>query len=150
MIEQHLKLFACLNRRGAEYLLIGGALSIAYGVPRVTKDIDLFLNPVPENAEALLQSLKEMGFGTANMIDAKEICQTEVTIFKDILRVDILTKVKGLTFEKAWQNKVFLELDRVMIPSLSLDDLIRSKKAAGRTGDLEDVKILEMARTKNS
>ncbi|HCU24949.1 MAG TPA: hypothetical protein DF383_08025, partial [Deltaproteobacteria bacterium] len=42
MIEQHLKLFASLQRQGVEYLLIGGALAIAYGIPRVTKDIDLY------------------------------------------------------------------------------------------------------------
>ena len=40
MIGQHLKLFESLNRKKVDYLLIGGTLAIAYGVPRVTKDIN--------------------------------------------------------------------------------------------------------------
>ncbi|MBI4238938.1 MAG: hypothetical protein HY696_11080 [Deltaproteobacteria bacterium] len=38
MIVQHIQLFKSLNSHGVEYLLIGGTLAIAYGVPRVTKD----------------------------------------------------------------------------------------------------------------
>lgn len=30
--------------------------------------------------------------------------------------------------------------------SANIDDLIKSKQAAGREGDLQDIKILEMAR----
>ena len=148
MIGQHLKLFASLNKNKVEYLLIGGTLAIAYGVPRVTKDIDLFLNPTLKNAEVLLKSLKEIGMGTADLTNPEDICGTEVTIFKDFVRLDVLTQVKGLVFEEAWKNKIILSLDNVNIPALSLEDLIRSKRAAGRTEDLEDIKILEMARIK--
>lgn len=35
MINQHLNLFASLNRHGVECLLIGGTLAIAYGVPSI-------------------------------------------------------------------------------------------------------------------
>jgi len=148
MIDQHLKLFESLNRHGVEYLLIGGALSIAYGVPRVTKDIDLFVSPTPQNASRCLAALKEIGMGTAEMTTPKEICETEVTIFKDFLRIDLLTHVKGLDFEEAWARRNQLSLDKVLIQALSLDDLIKSKKAAGRQDDLSDIKILELARKK--
>ncbi len=146
MIGQHTKLFAFLNSHGVEYLLIGGSLAIAYGVPRVTKDIDLFINPTLDNATKCLVALKDMGMGTASLTTPEEICKTEVTIFKDFLRVDLLTQVKGLTFEDSWRKKVVLTLDDLTIFALTLEDLIRSKKAAGRPGDMEDVKILEMAR----
>ena len=148
MIGQHLKLFASLNRHGVEYLLIGGALAIAYGVPRVTKDVDLFLNPDLDNAKKCLVALKEVGLGTADLTTAEEICQTEVTILKDVVRLDLLTQVKGLTFGDSWRKKVLLELEGVRIPALCLEHLIQSKKAAARSGDLEDIKILEMARRK--
>lgn len=146
MIGQHLKLFEFLNKNKVEYLLIGGALSIAYGVPRVTKDIDLFLNPELENAGRLLRALEELGMGTAGLTNPRDICETEVTIFKDFVRLDILTKVKGLEFGEAWRSRVYLSLENIDIPAISLDHLIQSKQAAGRTGDLEDIKILEMAK----
>lgn len=148
MIGQHLNLFKFLNQENVEYLLIGGTLSIVYGVPRVTKDIDLFLNPKMGNAVSCLKALRDFGMGTADLTTAEELCKKEVTIFKDFLRVDILTHVKGLIFREAWKNKVVLSLEDITIPSLCLDDLIKSKKAAGRPRDIEDIKILEMARKK--
>lgn len=73
MIDQHLKLFESLNREKVDYLLIGGTLAIAYGVPRVTKDIDLFIRPTIENAERCLEALKNMGLGTISLTSAKEM-----------------------------------------------------------------------------
>jgi len=145
MIGQHLKLFEFLNKKKVEYLLIGGTLAIAYGVPRVTKDIDLFLNPTLDNANALLEALKDFGMSTVDLTNPKDICSTEVTIFKDFIRLDILTKVKGLDFGEAWRNRVYLSLQHIDIPAIRLEDLIKTKKAANRPQDHEDIKILEMA-----
>lgn len=146
MIGRHLKLFACLNKHGVEYLLIGGTLAIAYGVPRVTKDIDIFLNATLDNARRCLKALKEFGMGTAELSSPKDLCSTEVTIFKDIIRFDVLTEVKGINFSDAWRTKVFLSLDDVDIPALDIETLIKSKKASGRPGDLKDINILKMAK----
>ena len=146
MINRYLKLFESLNKNNVEYLLIGGALSIAYGVPRLTKDIDIFLNPTIKNATALLKALEEFGMGTVSLTTPEDICKTEITIFKDIVRFDVLTQVKGLNFTKAWQNKIFLALYNITIPAINIDDLITSKQAAGRPTDKEDIKILEMAK----
>lgn len=148
MIEQHLHLFRSLNDHHVEYLLIGGALAIAYGVPRLTKDVDIFLNPTRENAERCLQALRSCGFGTVELTNADALCKTEVTIFRDIVRLDVLTHVKGIEFASAWRNKVFLALRGVHIPAISITDLIKTKHAAARTTDLEDIKVLEMAQKK--
>lgn len=148
MIDQHLKLFESLNKKKVEYLLIGGMLSIAYGVPRVTKDIDLFVRGNLDNASLCLEALTDCGLGTALLTTAQEVCNTEITIFKDVVRVDVLTKVKGLEFDQAWANKFSLHIDGTPILCLSLDDLIKSKKAAGRPRDEEDIKILEQAKSK--
>lgn len=146
MIERHLQLFASLNRHDVEYLLIGGALAIAYGVPRVTADVDLFLRNERTNAERLLEALAECGLGTAALTNADEICYNEITIFRDIIRLDILTNVKGIDFPGAWSRRVHLELDDVMIPAISLDDLIAAKAASARPNDLQDIEILKKAR----
>lgn len=148
MIDQYSQLFACLNEKKVEYLLIGGVLAIAYGIPRMTKDVDLFLRPDLDNARRCLDALQALGLGTAHLTTAEDLCATEVTIFKDIMRLDVLTNVKGLDFYEAWLHKVFLELGDIHIPALCLDDLVKSKKAAGRTTDLEDIKILEQLKKK--
>jgi predicted nucleotidyltransferase len=150
MIGPHLQLFKCLNDHKVEYLLIGGTAAIAYGIPRTTKDIDLFVAKDEANAQRCLNALKALGFGTTELTTAKKLVATEVTIFKDLLRVDVLTQVKGMTFEEASQNRVFFDVDGILIPVLRLEDLIITKKAAGRPGDLEDVKILESILDKQS
>ena len=106
------------------------------------------LNPILSNAKAFLKALNELGMGTAGLTTAEDICNTEVTIFKDVVRLDALTRVKGLDFTKAWQKKVFLSLGDVMIPAINIDDLIASKQAAGRPHDKDDIKILEQAKRK--
>ncbi|MBI4366499.1 MAG: nucleotidyltransferase [Deltaproteobacteria bacterium] len=133
-----------MNDQKVEYLLIGGALAIAYGVPRLTKDVDIFLNPTIENATRCLDALRACGFGTVELTTPQDLCKTEVTIFKDIVRLDVLTRVKGIVFDAAWRNKVFLALRGVHIPAISIDDLIKTKEAAARPGDIEDIKILQM------
>jgi predicted nucleotidyltransferase len=114
----------------------------------VTKDIDLFLKPDIENAKRCLDALKELGMGTAELTTPEDICATEVTIFKDVVRLDVLTRVKGLSFPAAWSNKVWLELDNVHIPAISIKDLIKTKRAAGRREDIQDIKILKLALSK--
>lgn len=148
MIERYLKLFESLNKNNVEYLLIGGALSIAYGVPRVTKDLDIFLKPTIPNAKAFLKALDEVGMGTAGLTTAEDICNTEITIFKDVVRLDALTQVKGLEFTTSWQRKVFLALGHITIPAINIDDLIASKRAAARPHDEDDIKILEQAKNR--
>lgn len=148
MSTPHLKLFESLNAKKVEYLLIGGTLAIAYGVPRTTKDIDIFLRPTLDNAKLLLQALENFGMGTSTLVTPDEICKTEVTIFKDFIRLDVLTQVKGIHFDECIKNKFDLQVGSLSVPSLNLDDLIKSKKAAGRTSDLEDIRILESIQSK--
>lgn len=148
MIDPHLKLIKSLNDHGVDYLLIGGMLAIAYGVPRTTKDIDFFIRATEENAQKILEALQELGFGTSHLITAEEIAKTEITILKDYLRVDLLTQVKGLEFDKAFAHKEIRKINDISIFVLTLEDLILSKKAAGRPGDLEDVCLLEKIQQK--
>ena len=54
--------------------------------------------------------------------------------------IDILTAVSGLTFERAWANRVDDVIEGVRVPVLGLADLIANKTAAGRDKDRADVK----------
>ncbi|MCC7345584.1 MAG: nucleotidyltransferase [Deltaproteobacteria bacterium] len=143
MNEPHVKLLKSLNDRGVEYLLVGGMLAIAYGVPRVTKDIDLFIRNDVDNAAKVLEVLDALGFGTAHLTTPEEVTKNEITVFKDFLRLDLLTKLKGIKFEEVFPRRAVIRLKDVDVPVLTLEDLIAEKKAAGRPGDLEDAAQLE-------
>lgn len=143
MEEAHLNLYRSLNENKVKYLIIGGMAAVIYGSPRLTKDIDILIEPTLNNAKRLLTTLKGVGFGTAGLTNAQKIIENEVSIFKDYIRLDVLTKVKGIEFQKVWRNRVIKRIDRVRVHLINIDDLIVSKKATGRQMDLEDIIILK-------
>ena len=57
-------------------------------------------------------------------------------------RIDILTGVSGLSFDEAWPNRLVAEFEGVPVPFLGRDELIRNKRASGRTKDLADLESL--------
>ncbi|MHB2018382.1 MAG: nucleotidyl transferase AbiEii/AbiGii toxin family protein [Candidatus Xenobia bacterium] len=56
-LNEFIRLFQALEREGAEYVLVGGLAMFAQGLPRETKDIDLFVRVSPENAERVRRAL---------------------------------------------------------------------------------------------
>jgi hypothetical protein len=122
---------------------------VLYGVPRATFDLDILIEPTEANARKLLSALGEIGFGTAEMTSAAEIVATEITIFRDRVRIDVQTFTPGITFEDAWQQRANMTFQGQEFEVVSLADLIRSKTAAGREVDLEDVRLLTSAKTES-
>jgi predicted nucleotidyltransferase len=59
------------------------------------------------------------------------------------VRIDIITRIAGLNFEEAMHNVNIMEIDGLQVPVISLEDLIKNKKASGRFQDLADVRVLE-------
>jgi len=142
MIRDYLKLYKSLNRNRVRYLLIGGLACIIYGVPRTTLDIDIFIETSLINAERLLRALKEAGFGTARLTSPERIIKNEINVFEDYLRLDVFTNVKGLKFEKTWNNRRRKKINGINVNLASLRDIIKSKRASKRRVDKEDIAIL--------
>jgi hypothetical protein len=117
-------------------------------------DLALELNPdLAEKKDAqptkrrfciLLDALLEAGMGTASLTDVDEILSNEITIFKDRVRIDVQTSTPGLIFQDAWARRNTLEYQGQSFYVVSREDLISSKKAAGRTVDLDDVRLLTL------
>lgn len=148
MLDRLEPLFRSLNFHGVEYLVIGGVAAIAYGVPRLTVDVDFLIDPTPANAKALLAALLEAGLGTAALTTAEDVLRHEITIFRDRIRVDVQTKTPGIDFREESRRRNTVLVGATPVHLVSLDGLIRAKTAAALPRDLEDVKILEAARPK--
>jgi len=129
--------------------VIGGIASVLYGVPRATFDLDILIEATPENAERLLKAFLDAGLGTASLTSVEDLLAHEITMFKDRVRVDVQTSTPGLTFEEAWARRRVVSYQGQDFFILSRDDLIRSKRAAGRDVDLEDVRLLEATEPPN-
>ena len=92
----------------------------------------------------MLDALEEAGFATASLTTKDEILANEITVFKDRVRIDAQTRTPGLSFQDAWNRRVTMQYQGQSFYVVSREDLIASKKAAGRAVDLEDVRLLEL------
>ena len=124
------------------YVVIGGIAAILHGVPRATFDLDILIDATEENAERLLKALLDAGVGTAALTTANNVLANEITVFKDFVRIDVQTSTPGLTFARAWANKITTVYEEQPFHLVSRSDLIASKRATGRQVDLEDIRIL--------
>ena len=58
-------------------------------------------------------------------------------------RVDLLTRLYGVEFADVWPRRIAAQLDDIAVWIISREDLIRNKRATGRTQDLADAEFLE-------
>jgi tRNA nucleotidyltransferase/poly(A) polymerase len=144
VLAQLKDVFASFQRHDVRYVVVGGIAAVMHGVPRATFDLDILIEATPENAQRLLDAMIEAGFGTALLTSANDVLAHVITVFKDRVRIDVQTQTPGLTFEDAWANRVIMAYRGQELHVVSRDDLVRSKRAAGRPVDLEDVRLLEL------
>jgi hypothetical protein len=144
MLNRLQDVFKSFQRHDVRYVVLGGVASVLHGVPRATFDLDILIEASPENAERLLAALMDAGFGTAAMTDARDVVAHEITVFNDRVRIDVQTRTPGLAFQDAWQRRKTVTYQGQDFFIVSRDDLIASKRAAGRKVDLDDVRLLEL------
>ena len=140
-------LLSGLNDAEARYLVIGAHAVTFYTSPRYTKDIDLWVDAVPDNLEKVSRALAAFGAP----VEAQTVLSLAgedavLQIGVEPSRIDLLSRVPPLEFDSAWQRRVETTYGEVPIHVLSLDDLIAAKEAAGRPQDLLDVERLMSAR----
>ena len=144
MLNYLQSVFASFQSHDVRYVVIGGIAAVLHGVPRATFDLDILIEATAPNVERLLQALRQAGFGTADLVDAQGILANEITVFNDRVRIDVQTSTPGLTFQDAWSRRETMDYQGQKFYVASRQDLMASKRAAGRPRDLEDVRILEL------
>jgi len=130
-----------LNERNVRYVIIGAAAFPIHGYTRATIDFDIFIAADDENAQRTYDALKEFGYDLSD-VALKDMQQTKLLIRQYRLEVDIHPFVSGVEFEDVWERRIVGTFGIQPANFASLEDLIRMKKAAGRTKDKEDLKIL--------
>lgn len=144
MLNQLQGVFSSFHSHNVRYVIIGGIAAILYGVPRATFDLDILIDPTPENAQRLLDALLEAGLGTASLTTTEELLSHEITIFRDKVRIDVQTSTPGVDFDRAWAEREEMSYAGQTFYVVSREHLIASKRTAGRARDLEDVRLLEL------
>jgi hypothetical protein len=142
--EDYRDMLRAFSDEGVRYLLVGAYAMAVHGYPRATLDLDLWVMPSQENAKATLRALARFG---APLHDLTEVdLQRAGTVFQIGVaprRIDILTTATGLDFERTFERSASVDLDGIEVHVPSRADLIRNKRASGRTQDLADAEALE-------
>ncbi|MCJ7681874.1 MAG: nucleotidyltransferase [Candidatus Aminicenantes bacterium] len=136
-----------LNRHEVRYCIAGAFAVAFYAKPRYTKDIDILIEPTAANSRRILKALEEFGFGELSL--SQQDLTTEGNVIQlgfEPLRIDLLTKLEGFQFRDIWNNRTSGTYGAEKVHFISLEDLIKNKKQAGRPTDLVDVDLLEKAR----
>jgi hypothetical protein len=139
------ELFASLTAHQVKALIVGGYAVAFHARPRYTKDIDILIEPTPENAERLLAALADFGFGDLGLI-AADFTETGriVQLGYPPNRIDLLTSLLGVSFPEAWANRVEGLYGTTHVFYLGKAELIRNKEAVGRPEDQADLRSLRL------
>ncbi len=140
-----LDLLRALTERGVEFVVVGAHAMAANGVPRATGDLDVLVRPERFNAERLLAALHDFGAPTADHGVTAADFERLGTVYQIGLpprRIDLLTAISGVDFDRAWASRVAVQVEDMSVPFLGIEALIDNKVAAGRAKDLADVELL--------
>ena len=127
-----------------EYLIVGGYAVVAYGHPRYTGDLDIWLKRTPENAALILKALHAFGFSSIGLKEEDfTLNENVIQLGYPPLRIDLLTEIDGVNFTKCYENMKQIKVNNLLVNFISLDDLIKNKMASGRLTDLDDIDHLK-------
>ncbi|MEW6027299.1 MAG: hypothetical protein AB1599_08400 [Planctomycetota bacterium] len=142
--KDYKEMLQCLLSRRVRFLVVGAYAMGAHGYPRATGDLDIWVEPSPENSAKVYQTLLDFKAHLAE-IDQKTFARPGV-IFQIGLaprRIDIITKIDGVDFKKAYPKRKSVDVENLKIPFLSKADLIKNKSSTGRDKDNLDVRYLK-------
>lgn len=134
-----------LVEQAVEFVIIGGVAIIAHGAPYSTFDLDFCYSRMPENLKRIASALapfkprlrgfpKDLPF----VWDERTLrTGTNFTLETDIGDIDLLGEVAGVgSYAEVFAGSTVVSLFGNEMRVLSLDDLIKAKKATGRPKDL--------------
>jgi hypothetical protein len=148
--EDYREMLQELSGENVKFLLVGAYALAVHGYPRATVVLDIWVMPSPTNAEAVLRALRRYGAHLGDLT-AQDL-QQEETVFQIGVaprRIDIITALSGLEFNGVFNNSLSVDIEGIPVHVPSIDDLIRNKRAVGRTKDLADAEALEALKDPN-
>lgn len=112
--------------------------------PRYTKDIDILVEATQENGTKVIAAIAEF-WGMEPEVAASAFLRRDIILQLGLapIRIDIITACAGIEFQAAWKNRIKAKYGDIHVYFISLEDLIKNKRAVGRDRDLLDAKYLE-------
>jgi hypothetical protein len=147
------RILRVLNRNSVEFVLIGALAARLHGFPRLTADADITPADDRANLERLARALRELKAKvyTESVPEGLDFDCSAATLARASMwnlvtaagRIDLAFKPAGTEgYADLASGADRFEAYGVKFLAASVPDIIRSKEAAGRPKDREDVAIL--------
>jgi len=142
------QLAAYLTEAGVRYALIGGYAIALHGLNRVSEDVDILVDPAPDNTRRWIAALSRLPDGAARELSGEDdVFQREgpyAIRINDEFTIDVMPAACG----HDWQELVSFieerEIDGTRIPVLSMEGLLLTKEGL-RDRDRADAAALRRA-----
>ena len=132
----------CLNNNDVKYILVGGYSVILHGYSRTTGDLDVWVDTTIDNYRKLKKASQEFGLMTIDLTEENFMHNDAIDVFtfgRPPVSIDIMKKVKGLSFEETYSQAIDIEIDELTIKVIHKNHLILAKESANRPEDQNDI-----------
>ncbi|MFH1876685.1 MAG: hypothetical protein ABH865_07320 [Candidatus Omnitrophota bacterium] len=148
------------QKQKVKYVIVGGIAVNLLGYMRSTADMDILVEMSNENLAKIVTILKNEGYRVKQPVEPMDVAVKEIredwiknknmkafNFYKEdeLKEVDIIIK-SPVSFEKASKTAIPMKINDTIFPVISIDNLIKMKKAAGR--DVDDVDLKRLTKIK--
>lgn len=143
MPQDFLDLLRAFNDHDVRFLIVGAYALGVHGRPRATGDLDVWVDPTPENGPNIMRALAQFG-APIGQVTAEDFSRPGIVFQMGLppVRIDVLTQLSGLTFEEAWPDRLRANFGAVSVDVIGREAFIKNKRATGRARDLGDIEAL--------
>ena len=125
-----------LSAAGVRHVIVGAYALAAHGHVRATGDIDVLIEPSLANARRLAAAIREFAGASLEYfgVSVEELARPGTGFYMGVEpdRIDVLTEIAGVDFERAWADRGPARIVEVEVEVLGLASLIAAKRASAR------------------
>lgn len=128
--------FESLEREGARYVVVGGVAVVLHGHARPVGDLDIVVDPAPEESDRALRALVRSGFVPSLPLPLGML--SVMRLFDHAGReVDLFVRYQ-IPFKDLWAAAEHRSVGSGVARVVSLEHLLRSQRLSGRAHELSD------------
>jgi hypothetical protein len=125
---------ADLSAAGVRFVVVGAYALAAHGRVRATGDIDILIAPNLTNAKKVQRAIRSFADTSLEYfgVTVDELARPRIGFYMGVEpnRIDVLTKIAGLSFERAWSGRIRTEIEGVEVSALGYVELLAAKRAS--------------------